>query len=109
MIVWDWYGFHKKRARTHYTKLVFLYLVGYAGQVVHSSASEARNIDKLFLIVMWDRYGFHKKCVRTPYAEYVFLHPVVPVGHVVHFGASVACNVGELTLNLSFCIWWYRR
>jgi hypothetical protein len=39
MLMWDWYGFHKKRIESHYAKLVFLHLVGYARQVVHSGAS----------------------------------------------------------------------
>jgi hypothetical protein len=35
MLGWAWYEFLKKRIRTHYVELVFLHLVGYAGQVVH--------------------------------------------------------------------------
>jgi hypothetical protein len=38
MLRWDRYGFDKKRAGTRYSKLVFLHLVGYAGNVVHSGA-----------------------------------------------------------------------
>jgi hypothetical protein len=41
MLRWDRYGFDKKRAGTRYSKLVFLHLVGYAGNVVHSGASVA--------------------------------------------------------------------
>jgi hypothetical protein len=40
MLVWDWYGFHKKHIETHYAKLEFLQLVGYAGQEVHCGASD---------------------------------------------------------------------
>jgi hypothetical protein len=36
----DQYRFKKKMARTRYTKLVFLYLLGSVGHVVHSKASK---------------------------------------------------------------------
>jgi hypothetical protein len=49
MLRWDWYGLHKKRARSHYAKPVLLHSVGTAGHVVHSDRSRARNVDKLFL------------------------------------------------------------
>jgi hypothetical protein len=39
MLMWDWYGFHKKHAGTRYFKLLFLYLVASMGHAVHSSAS----------------------------------------------------------------------
>jgi hypothetical protein len=41
MLRWDQCGFHKKRTSTRYAELVFLHLVGSAGDVVHSSASGA--------------------------------------------------------------------
>jgi hypothetical protein len=48
MLRWDRYGFDKKRSGTRYAKFVFLHLVGFAGQVVHSGASAAQNINTLF-------------------------------------------------------------
>jgi hypothetical protein len=80
MLGWDPYRSYKKRARTHYTELVFLYLVGFAGQVMHSGACEARNIDVLFFILKWALCGYHKKHAGTRYDEYVFLHPVGSCG-----------------------------
>jgi hypothetical protein len=40
MLQSDWYGFDKKRFRTHYAELVFLHPLGSVGHVVHASASE---------------------------------------------------------------------
>jgi hypothetical protein len=88
MLGWDRYGFDKKRAVTHYIELVFLHLVGSAGQVVHSVASRVRNVDALFFMLGWARCGFHKKDDGTRYAELLFLHLVGSAGHVVHSGVS---------------------
>jgi hypothetical protein len=41
ILEWARCGFHKKRAGTHYAKLVFLQTVGYAGHIVHFSSSAA--------------------------------------------------------------------
>jgi hypothetical protein len=63
----DWYGFDKKRAGTHYAKLVFLHPVGSTDHVVHSGASEPQNVIALFFILGLDRYGLDKKPARTHY------------------------------------------
>jgi hypothetical protein len=84
------YRFDIKRVVTCYTKLVFLHPVGYAGHVVHSSSSGARNVDALFFSLRCDRYGLHKKHIGTRYTELVFFHPVGSASHVVHSGASGA-------------------
>jgi hypothetical protein len=54
-------GFHKKRAKTRYVKLVFLLPVGYAGHVVLSGAYGPQNVDALVFMLGWDWCGFQKK------------------------------------------------
>jgi hypothetical protein len=55
---------------------------------VDYSASGARNVDALFLMLVWARCNFPKKHTRTRYAELVFLHLVGSAGHILHSGAS---------------------
>jgi hypothetical protein len=90
MLRWDRYRFHKNHAKTRYVELVFWHPVESVGHVVHSGASEARNIDALFFMLGWEQYGFDKKRVGTNYVKLVFLHPVGTACHVVHSGPSVA-------------------
>jgi hypothetical protein len=71
MFGWDWYGYDKKRAGIHYTELVFLHLVGSAGDIVQSDMSRVRNVDTLFFKLGWAWCGFHKKRAETRYAEHV--------------------------------------
>jgi hypothetical protein len=51
MLKWALCGFHKKHGGTRFAELVFLHQVGSAGHVVHSGASEARNVDALFFML----------------------------------------------------------
>jgi hypothetical protein len=80
MLGWDRYRFHKKRAQRSYEELVFLHLMGYVSNIVHSGASEERNVDTLFFLLMWDHYGFHKKNAGTRYTVLVIFHPVGSIG-----------------------------
>jgi hypothetical protein len=65
MLGWARCDFRKMRVRTCYAELVFIHLVGSAGHIGHSCASEARNIDAPFFILGWAQYNFRKKCVGT--------------------------------------------
>jgi hypothetical protein len=107
---------------------VFLHPVGYAGHIMNSSVSQAREVDAAFFLLMWALCDFHKKHAGTNYAQLVFLHPVGFVGHVVYSGASghkmsmhyFTCSGGldavsirsvprHVTPNLCFCILWDLR
>jgi hypothetical protein len=99
---WDRYGFDKKRSMTRCAELVFLHPVGSAGHIVHSSASEARNIGTPFFMLGCDRYGFPKNRPGTHFTKLVFSHPVGYAGHVVHSGASGSRNVDVLFFMLGW-------
>jgi hypothetical protein len=90
MLGWAGCGSHKKRDGSHWAKLVFLHLGGFAGHVVCCSAYGALNIDELFLMLGWSRCGSHKKHVGTYHVELVILHLVQTVSQIVRFGASGA-------------------
>jgi hypothetical protein len=49
-----------------------LHLVRSAGHVVHSGASNERNINALFFMLRWAQSSFHKKRAGTHYIEFVF-------------------------------------
>jgi hypothetical protein len=68
--------------------LCFVHPEGSMGHIVHSGASEKRNVDTQFFMLGCDRYVFHKICDGTRYVELLFLHPVESARHVVHSGAS---------------------
>jgi hypothetical protein len=99
--------------------------VGSTAHVVHSRASEARNVDALFFMLGWEQYGFDKKCIGTRHTELLFLHPVGSAGHIVNSDVSGAQNVDALFsmlgwdrygfhkkrfrtryANFCLCIWW---
>jgi hypothetical protein len=63
--------FIKARLDTLHRTCVF-YLVGFAGHVVHSGASGARNVDALYFMLGGSGAVFIKKCTWTYYPELVF-------------------------------------
>jgi hypothetical protein len=60
MLVWDRYGFAKKRVGTCYTELMFLHSSGSTGHVVYSGTSGSRNVRILFFMLGWDWYAYDK-------------------------------------------------
>jgi hypothetical protein len=108
MLGWAWSSFHKKHIRTRYAELMFLHPLGFAGHVVHSSASGLWNSRALFFMLRWAQCGFHKKRVGTRYNELLFLHPG-SAGHVVHSGAYGVWNINELFCMISWARCSFRK
>jgi hypothetical protein len=63
------------------------------GNIAHSGACRARNVNALFFMLGWDQYKFNKKCVVTSKDELVFLHPMGSTSHAVHSGTFGARNI----------------
>jgi hypothetical protein len=62
--------FHKKYVGSHYTDLVFLHLMGYAGHIMHSGGSGCKT--SMHYFHAWvGQCGFPKKGTGTRYAKLV--------------------------------------
>jgi hypothetical protein len=84
MLGWSWRVAHKQHAGTRYVELLFLHSVQSTGHVVHYGASEARNVDTLFLMPVRAPCGSHRRHVETRCTKLVSLHLMRSVGHVVY-------------------------
>jgi hypothetical protein len=84
MLTWAFYGSDEKCARAQYAELVFLHSVGFAGHVVQSVASGARNVKTLFFMLEWLVQMAQNASLDT-YTELVFLDSVGSAGHVLHW------------------------
>jgi hypothetical protein len=102
MLMWAWYGYHKKCAGTRYVDLVLFHLVRFVGHVLLICASWTRNVDTLFFTLGRAQCGVHKWPARTHYDELVFLHLVRSVGHVLCSGASTLQNLDALFFMLGW-------
>jgi hypothetical protein len=94
-------------------KLSFLHTLGSLGDVVHSGASEERNVDTLFFMLGWDRYGIHKNCVGTHYAELLFMDRESYTHYFLSSGGTgtglTKSASGHVMPNFIFCIRWDLR
>jgi hypothetical protein len=94
------------------------------GNVVHSVASGAQNINALFFMLGWDWYGFHKNapghvtpnlCFCIWWDVYVMqCIPVRPSHEMLTHNFSCSGGTGtdstksapgHITMNLCFCVW----
>jgi hypothetical protein len=65
--------------------------VGSAGNIVHSGAFRARNVDTLFFM-LGRPVRIPQKCAWTRCTEFMFLHPLGSAGHVVHSGREMSTH-----------------
>jgi hypothetical protein len=99
MLGWDRYRFDKKHFRTLYAELLFSHPVGSTSNVVHSSASWARNVDVLFSCLGGTGTDSIKIVLGHVTSNFCFCI-LWDMQVTVHFGASGERIVGTLFFML---------